>query len=164
MTLAYPLIVHPLNDLKQILLEQTAWHLLHGNVHAVAALRTVAKKTGIRISDPELEAYTGCPWSVRQIEWAGARRRTSQRRAKGRNLTEHFTTFELLQILTRAGYRCQICGTSERSLTVEHWQPLGEGGANSASNIGITCEACNFGRDYCGDDYLKTITGWQGWE
>ncbi len=53
------------------------------------------------------------------------------------------------EILKRDGYRCQLCGRSQRdgvTLHVDHRVPLAKGGANEDENLWTLCEDCNLGK------------------
>lgn len=156
MTLTYPLILHPLADLHAILIEQLATHLLTGNTSGFHAIRVLAKKIGCRITDADLSAYVGVPYTVTDLEKAGTRVRSNSKRARRFGCHQHISALEWLNLCHAAGFRCAICG-SDRPLTVDHIQPLSAGGSNELTNIQPVCEACNFGRDRCGDDVLLKI-------
>lgn len=46
-------------------------------------------------------------------------------------------------ILKRDGQRCQYCGSSQRSLTVDHVIPKNRGGEESWENLVCACVQCN---------------------
>ena len=46
-------------------------------------------------------------------------------------------------ILRRDGHRCQYCGTSSATLTVDHIIPRSRGGKDSWDNLVAACIACN---------------------
>jgi 5-methylcytosine-specific restriction endonuclease McrA len=46
-------------------------------------------------------------------------------------------------ILRRDGHRCQYCGRSDLSLTLDHVQPVSRGGDDSWENLVCACVKCN---------------------
>jgi 5-methylcytosine-specific restriction endonuclease McrA len=46
-------------------------------------------------------------------------------------------------ILRRDGHRCQYCGRSDLSLTIDHVQPLSRGGEDTWENLVCACVQCN---------------------
>ena len=52
-------------------------------------------------------------------------------------------------ILKRDGFRCQICGASQKDgvrLHVDHIVPVSKGGKTEVSNLRTLCEKCNLGK------------------
>lgn len=52
-------------------------------------------------------------------------------------------------ILRRDGFRCQICGASQKdgvTLHVDHIVPVSKGGRSVPSNLRTLCERCNKGK------------------
>ncbi|MGD2058879.1 MAG: HNH endonuclease [Anaerolineales bacterium] len=47
------------------------------------------------------------------------------------------------EIFRRDGYRCQYCGQSKPSLTLDHVVPRHRGGEYSWTNLVTACPACN---------------------
>lgn len=53
------------------------------------------------------------------------------------------------KILRRDGFRCVLCGASEKDgakLHVDHIMPVSKGGKTTESNLRTLCERCNFGK------------------
>lgn len=162
MTISYPPIVHPLADMRTLVLDQLVRHVLQGNSHITMVLQFISDEGGLQITAADLEAALPGPWSLAQVYKACKRADDHRKRAKRHGLKDHFGSVDWLRVLSRAGDRCEICSGADRPLTVEHMIPLSEGGTNTAANLAATCEACNAARDHIGDDYLKLITGWPG--
>ena len=60
-------------------------------------------------------------------------------------MKRNFTKAQRLQLLRKAGYRCQICGTK---LTVDNWEadhiiPYSRGGKTENWNGQALCSTCN---------------------
>lgn len=52
-------------------------------------------------------------------------------------------------VLRRDGFRCQICGATQRDgvkLHVDHIYPVSKGGKTEMSNLRTLCERCNMGK------------------
>jgi hypothetical protein len=65
------------------------------------------------------------------------------------NLRKPFSTKGRFEVLTRAKYRCEICGASQADgakLHVDHIVPVSKGGGNEPENLRCLCEPCNLGR------------------
>ncbi len=46
-------------------------------------------------------------------------------------------------ILRRDGHRCQFCGRSDLTLTIDHVMPISRGGEDSWENLVCACVKCN---------------------
>lgn len=62
---------------------------------------------------------------------------------KARGYDSHWK--QLARQVIAASPRCAWCG-STRDLTVDHVQPLSQGGSNDSSNLRVLCRAHNSGR------------------
>lgn len=59
-------------------------------------------------------------------------------------------------ILRRDGYRCVLCGATEKDgikLHVDHIMPVSKGGKTTADNLRTLCDRCNFGKHDKFDEY-----------
>jgi len=63
-----------------------------------------------------------------------------------------------VQVLTRDGFKCRMCGRSrdEVSLEVDHIIPVSQGGTDELQNLATLCRDCNAGKsDYKFPDYAS---------
>lgn len=48
-----------------------------------------------------------------------------------------------LEVLHRADYRCEGCGSRGRRLEIDHIVPLADGGTSEQANLQALCRACH---------------------
>ena len=76
----------------------------------------------------------------------GAIRRRPRVRAELRRAWEAIAHRVRPYILARDGRRCQLCGTTEGPMHVDHIRPLAWGGSNDPENLRCLCRPCNLKR------------------
>lgn len=81
------------------------------------------------------------PEKIRVLRVAGAHRR----RARLRNVAEHYSIAEIEALKARAGRKCAYCG-SRKSLTIDHIKAIARGGTNAIRNIQFACLSCNMSK------------------
>lgn len=65
------------------------------------------------------------------------------------NRRKTISSGERFAVLTRANYRCELCGATPSDgvkLHVDHVLPVSKGGTNSPDNLRCLCDTCNLGR------------------
>jgi len=67
---------------------------------------------------------------------------SQEKRKKRRINAQNFIRKNKDIIFQRDGYKCKKCG-SKKKLTVDHIDPISEGGWDSLENTEILCEKCN---------------------
>ena len=62
------------------------------------------------------------------------------------------------RVLKRDGYSCQICGTDEGEMHVDHVIPRKAGGDNSMDNLRVLCKSCNLRKGALNDGVFLART------
>ena len=62
------------------------------------------------------------------------------------------------RVLKRDGYSCQICGTDEGEMHVDHVIPRKVGGDNSMDNLRVLCKSCNLRKGALNDGVFLART------
>jgi 5-methylcytosine-specific restriction endonuclease McrA len=62
------------------------------------------------------------------------------------------------RVLKRDGYICQICGTDEGEMHVDHVIPRKAGGDNSMENLRVLCKSCNLRKGALNDGVFLART------
>lgn len=81
-------------------------------------------------------------YSLEKVRVAANLASRHKARAKRRELTQHFSTWEWLDLCDSHGFRCLICG-EENNLEPHHRFDLALGGSNAIENIEPLCRDCH---------------------
>lgn len=96
----------------------------------------------------------------RAREWLRAHpdtRRDMRARRRARQRTGIVEHFPRVEIYTRDGGRCHVCG---RRVSIDNWhldhlKPLALGGAHARQNVAVACPTCNVRRGHRGPAQLR---------
>ena len=90
---------------------------------------------------------------ARAVKRAGKRRHGSTHRQRARRAGVAYEPVDLLAVLERDHWRCQLCGidtprtlrgtTEPRAPEIDHVIPLAAGGSHTAANCQCACRGCN---------------------
>lgn len=95
-------------------------------------------------------------YSQKRVTIASTLASRHRARAQAYGQTEHFTTWEWLDLCDGFNFRCPLCGADE-PLTPHHGVPLSEGGGNDIGNILPLCEGGHSLVHWNGAEYAS---GW----
>ncbi len=129
--------------LADLLTDQIVKHTKDGNDHVICVLRYIAKQVNVTLDESHIVESIPGQWPADLYYWAAKRARNQRSRARRYGLTEHFMATEWLTLVDACNYRCAKCGGSWHDygmLTVDHIQPLSQGGSNMIDNLQPLCE------------------------
>jgi 5-methylcytosine-specific restriction endonuclease McrA len=102
-----------------------------------------------------------CGWTVRRLDWPGKLKNADFiHRARAKKHGVRWEVVDLMAIVERDGFNCQICGMpidpeapvrGKFSLSIDHIIPLAIGGSHTADNVRATHLVCNLGKAQTSD-------------
>jgi hypothetical protein len=99
---------------------------------------------------PDCRHEPGCCWAADEALYElwlqtadfDTTQRPVRRVSNARRQWQHLQPLIAPAVFELAGYRCALCGASER-LSVDHIVPLDQGGTNDIRNLRALCRSCN---------------------
>lgn len=117
---------------------------------------------GAMLSLPR-ERMRFCSVECQRLRRADVNRRKNLKRKLARTSA---TTYSLLDIATRDGWRCHLCrrrvradlpGTHQLGPTVDHLLPVRDGGLDEPDNVALAHRRCNVARGAGGEVQLRLV-------
>ncbi len=102
-----------------------------------------------RVKDNKYKVYTKCEFLYKMNEYLKLKRENKLSVISSRVERSKMSESLRYDILKRDGFRCQICGASQKDgvkLQVDHIIPVSKGGKTIKSNLQTLCSRCNIGK------------------